>query len=834
MRWLLLIFLFNWFSASAQHSLNLHKGWQFRKAGTGRWYNAEVPGTVHTDLLTNKLIQDPFYGTNESNVQWVESETWEYRLAFDVSSALFKQKHIELQFDGLDTHAEVLLNGKKVIIASNMFRQWTADVRSLLLPARNQLRVRFFPGAVLGKLAKQGDSIRRPENERVYVRKAQYQFGWDWGPRLVTAGIWKGVRLVAWDKMHIEDVQAYMQGDSAELRMEVFSDTAGTFFITTRQMNYNAKFHPPQHVFGGPVRIVKGKNFIRTTGVSGDLIWTWDSIQVLNSIDIEVVDTTDYFAPPIATYNLRFGTRDIQLVTPRDSIGEAFYFTVDGQPTFIKGANWIPVDNFLPRVKKLKRYERLIKAAKEANINMLRVWGGGVYEDDAFYDLCDKYGIMVWQDFMFAGALYPADSAFMKNVESEVRYQVKRLRNHPCIVLWCGNNEIEEAWFNWGWQKQFNYSAEDSSKLWHDYKTIFHELIPFIINELDPQRPYWPSSPSLGWGRDSAYRKGDVHYWGVWWGKEPVEKYNEKAGRFVSEYGMQGMPGIKTIRQFSESKDWDTSSPVMRAHQKHPFGWENIKHYIEARFKTPKTFEDLVYVSQLMQADAIKTAIEAHRRNKPVTMGTLFWQWNDCWPVTSWSAVDYYGRKKALYYEVKRSFAPLTLSVVTDSVTYGLQVSVMSDLADTCVFDIAFQMFDFGGTHIRSGIVTPRDTLLPNGVKKYSLKPNYYLDAPDFYLLFQVKRGDTVLAEYTQHYLPPKKLRLSRPVITWKIRNKYMELQADKFAYGVDIDAPDGVELEDNYFHLHPGQKKSVKFSSTVPVGDLKKMIKIRSLVDTY
>jgi beta-mannosidase len=731
-RIILIIFVFIVFVAQAQQSISLDKGWEFRKVGSDKWYKAEVPGTIHTDLLANKLIPDPFYRDNESKVQWVENETWEYRTTFDIPHELFDQEHIEIQFDGLDTYADIYLNGTKIIRADNMFRQWTADIKLIARRAANKLLIVFSPAAILAKKTREADSIRRPDNERVYVRKAQYQFGWDWGPRLVTCGIWKEVRL-----------------------------------ITT---------------------------------------------------------------PPIEKPS---AINDIKLITGKDSIGESFYFSVNGKPTFIKGANWIPLDNFLPRAKKSKRYEQLIKAAKEANINMLRVWGGGVYEDDVFYDLCDKYGIMVWQDFMFAGALYPADSSALRNIEAEIRYQVKRLRNHPCIALWCGNNEIEEAWFNWGWQKQFNYSAGDSLTLWNDYKKIFHELIPGILKELDPQRPYWPSSPSLGWGRDSAYKKGDVHYWGVWWGKEPVEKYNEKVGRFVSEYGMQGMPGMKTIEQFSLPPDRDTSSAVMRTHQKHPFGWENIKYYIEQKFRAPKSFKDLVYVSQLMQADAIKTAIEAHRRNKPTTMGTMFWQWNDCWPVTSWSAVDYYGRKKALYYEVKRSYNDLVILPIDYKGRYWFKVINESKAISSVQIVVDYIDFNKGVIWFESPV--NRYDIKEDTTCWISMTPNLYNEKRETGCVrVRLQKDETTIASNFLFFNTPKALDLPKAKININITASTITLTSDKFAYGVYIDVPDGVELEDNFFHLVPGEKKIVNFTSSIPLDQLRRNIKTKSLADTY
>ena len=734
----LLVFMVAAYVQAQEVTLPLTRNWQFRKAGDTQWYKAEVPGTVHTDLLANNLIPDPYYRDNEAKVQWVENENWEYRTTFSATPALLKKKYFELVFDGLDTHADVFLNDKKVLQADNMFRQWRVPVTSFLRPGNNTLRVQFYSSARMAREKKAAENIPYPDNERIYVRKAQYQFGWDWGPRMVTAGIWRGVQLTGKDS-------------------------------------------PVAHE---PLRS----------------------------------------KPP----------RNVKLVTQRDSIGEAFYFTVDGKRTFIKGANWIPSDNFIPRAKKLARYEQLLQAAKEANINMLRVWGGGIYEEDVFYDLCDKYGIMVWQDFMFAGAMYPGDSAFLNNVAEEVRYQVKRLRHYPSIVLWCGNNEIEEAWHNWGWQKQHGYSAADSAKLWNDYQKLFHQIIPRILQELDPARPYWPSSPSLGWGRDSAYKKGDVHYWGVWWGREPVEKYREKIGRFMSEYGMEGMPDIKTIKQFSVPADWDTTSATMRVHQKHPFGYQNIKYYIERKFRTPKSFKDLVYVSQLMQADAISTAIEAHRGNIPVTMGTLLWQWNDCWPVTSWSTLDYYGRKKALFYEVKRDFEKVVILPLLEADQY--RVKVVSELPDPLNFSIEADIIDLVKGVKKTLPVTQNSRTDANGAFLVNYKRDASLeDSAHSILSFRVVSEGKTIARNLLLLAAPKNLQLPLPALKWRIvENKILEVRSDKFAYGVQVDVPDGVRLEDNYFHLLPGEIKRIRVTSSLPLETVKKNINISSLVDTY
>jgi beta-mannosidase len=556
-------------SSQAQpFSLSLHKGWMFKEATATQWLPATVPGTVHTDLMRHKRIPDPFYRDNEAKVQWVAEKDWDYRLHFNITSAQLAVRHLELVFEGLDTYADIYLNGRLLLHADNMFRTWRLDVKPHLNPGKNELAIRFHNAAHhADSLARIALPLVRPsDNNRHYVRKAQYHFGWDWGPRLVTAGIWRKVSLQGWEDTIAEDL-------------------------------------------------------------------SWKS-----------------------------GLKKVALIQQPDSAGRSFYFKIDNQPVFMKGANWIPADVFLPRIGK-EKYRQLLMAAKEANFNMLRVWGGGIYEDDAFYDLCDSLGIMVWQDFMFAGAMYPGDEHFMESVKQEVIDNIKRLRRHPCIVLWCGNNEMDEAWHNWGWQQQFKLTAADSTRLWQDYTRLFHELLPQLVKEHDGTRPYISTSPTHGWGRKQSMTEGDSHYWGVWWGLEPIEKYTEKIPRFMSEYGMQAMPDWETIKSFSQPQDRDTASVVMRAHQKHPTGYKTLATYLQQNDYHPTSFKGFGEATQELQARALTTAITAHINAAPYCMGTLFWQFNDCWPVSSWSVVDYYGRKKKAYHAVKKLYAKPVLKL---------------------------------------------------------------------------------------------------------------------------------------------------------------------------
>ena len=561
----ILCFINLFFVANAQNSsVVLKNGWQFRQEKTVKWNAATVPGEVHTDLLNNKLIPDPFFRDNEKKLQWIEKKNWEYKTSFQVTPEALKKKNAALVFDGLDTYATVYLNGKLILKANNMFRQWRVDVKKYLNPGTNKLVVVFVSAQnVVDLLAKKDLPFVIPDNPRAYVRKAQYHFGWDWGPKFTTCGIWKEVRLETFDEK------------------------------------------------------------------------TPEKPYVLN--------------------------RKIELVQQPDSLGKSFYFKIDDKAVYMKGANYIPSDAFLSRVTK-KDYEKIVLSAKDANMNMLRVWGGGIYEDDYFYDLCDKYGINVWQDFMFAGTMVPGDKAFFDNVKAEVQYQVKRLRHHPSIVLWCGNNESDEAFKNWGWQKSMNMSKQDSTRLWKDYVRLFQDSIPKWVKEVDDKRPYISSSPLFGWGRKQSITEGDSHYWGTWWGLEDIEVVKNKTGRFVSEYGMQAMPNYSSIEKFTLPEDRHLFSDVLKAHQKAGNGFTKLNSYLNRYFidstkvKNMKV-EDYTYLTQCLQYYSLKNIIGIHRSKAPYNMGTLVWQLNDCWPVASWSVTDYYNRQpKAAWYAMREAY----------------------------------------------------------------------------------------------------------------------------------------------------------------------------------
>jgi beta-mannosidase len=523
---------------------------------------------------------------------------------------------------------------------------------------------------------------------------------------------------------------------------------------------------------------------------------------------------------------LKIGLRTIELVQEKDAFGTSFYFKLNGKSVFMKGANYVPQDSFLPRVPDAT-YFSLVENAKKANMNMLRVWGGGVYADDEFYNACDANGILVWQDFMFACAMYPGDEQFVENIKQEVIDNVNRLQNHPSIALWCGNNENDEGWHNWGWQKQFKYSQADSTKIWNDYKKVFHEVIPQTLDGLlsKEKNLYWPSSPSIGWGRKESLTQGDSHYWGVWWGKEPFEMYKKKVGRFMSEYGFQGMPNLETLEKVISKEDFNFTSDAFKNHQKHPTGFETINEYMARDFPVPYSLEKYNYVSQLLQARGMKIAIEAHRLAKPYCMGSLYWQLNDCWPVTSWSTLDYYGNWKAAHYQVKESFAPILLAVKENADGYSIIGS--NDNLEAISGTLAVKLIDFSGKELWSA--TKECALdVEKSTNCFQISnadlPKFEKEKTVLVIAFTSNQKKTVAHHY---FVKPKELQLEKPTIEINIVGETLiELKTNTLAKNVYLQANDAF-FEENYFDLLPGIPKIIKTEK--PTQETKAM----SLFDT-
>lgn len=809
------------FAQFSERNLSSEK-WQFKNSKENKWLTASVPGTVHLDLMNNKIIPDPYQDENEKKVQWVENEDWDYQTSFNISSKELANQNIDLVFNGLDTFSEIYLNGKLLQSTDNMFRKWTIPVKQNLKTGENTLQVKFKSAVNVGKELAKKVPFTTPESPRSYVRKAQYQFGWDWGPRLVTAGIWKNVQLNFWNQAKLENVKIEQKAftrQKADLNIhaEIFAEKEGKYSFLINKVSQNITLKSGKNLISIPYQIQNPK------------LWQPNGWGDPNLYQLKILLQKD--SKTIAEKSERIGLRTVELIQEKDEKGKSFYFKVNGNPMYAKGTNWIPSDSFTPRITKAK-YQKLIKDSKEANMNMIRVWGGGIYEDDEFFKACDENGILVWQDFMFAGSFYPSDENFQKNVEMEVKDQVERLQNHPSLALWCGNNEVDEAIVNWGYQKQFKYSKEDSVQVWKDYKKIFHEVIPNAIKKYatNDKQIYWPSSPSIGWGHKESLTEGDSHYWGVWWGEQSFEIYNEKVPRFASEYGFQGMPTLETTKSmFSGAPDLSLQNGTIKAHEKHSRGWEIIDNYMKRDYHIPTDFVKYNYVSQLLQARGMQIAIEAHRRAKPYNMGTLYWQLNDCWPVVSWSSIDYLGNWKALHYQIKRSFEnQVILTEEKDGVLNFYAVNdELKKFEDVSLIVYAKK---FNGDTIVRRRTDCKKRCLDGILKLASPKTSFFISESErdnsFLNLVLVDKKGNKIAESNYFFSKSKDLKLTKPTIQIKkISPTEIEVSTDVLAK--DVYLMGDTHFSDNFFDLLPKMSKRIKLSK--PLGK----VEVMSLFDT-
>jgi beta-mannosidase len=821
---ILFAFLFIQILMNAQFSernLSSEK-WQFKNTKDDSWLTATVPGTVHLDLMSNKIIPDPYKDENEKKVQWIENEDWEYQTRFKVSAKELENQNVDLLFNGLDTFSEIYLNGQLLKTTDNMFRKWTVPVKAYLKNGENHLQIKFKSAINVGNELAKKLPFTTPETPRSFVRKAQYQFGWDWGPRLVTAGIWKDVRLKFWNRAKIENVKIEQkkitdQQAALQIHTEIFADKGGKYTLSINNINHQIQLNKGKNTVGFPFTIEHPKLW-QPNGWGDSHLY---NIEISLQKDSQILSNTTESV----------GLRTIELVQEKDGKGKSFYFKVNGNPMYAKGTNWIPSDSFTPRITK-EKYQKLIKDCKDAHMNMIRVWGGGIYEDDEFYKACDENGILVWQDFMFAGSFYPSNEDFVHNVKEEVKDQVNRLQNHPSIALWCGNNEIDEAIVNWGYQKQLKYSKEDSLQVWRDYKKLFHEVIPNTLKEnlTSEKNIYWPTSPSIGWGHKESLTEGDSHYWGVWWGEFPFEIFNEKVPRFASEYGFQSMPGLEATKaMFSEKPDLSLDNPNIQAHEKNTRGFHIISEYMKRDYMVPDNFIQYNYVSQLLQAHGMQTAIEAHRRAKPYNMGTLYWQLNDCWPVISWSSIDYLGNWKALHYQVRRSFENQV--VLPEEKDGFLNIYAINDeLKEFEDVFVEIIVVKFSG-EIVNEIATARNGKTLKDIEKFDpiKMENVIQDSNknEVFLKLTLKdKNKKVIAEGTHFFAKPKDLKLPKPTIKIrKMSTGEIEISTDVLAK--DVYLMGDTHFSDNFFDLLPNTSKRITLSK--PLDN----IKVMSLWDT-
>ncbi len=826
--------------------LALDHGWQFRQIQTSGqdadsgWLPATVPGDVHLDLLANKQIPDPFYRDNESRLQWIEKESWEYRLEFAVTPELLARSNIDLVFDGLDAAAQVYVNGAQVLNADNSFRTWRVPVKGNLHSGTNLLRV-VFPSPIKAAEKVAATDPWQPRTktaEKTYIRKSAYEYGWDWGPTFVTSGIWRPVQIEAWDKARIggfairqRDVSKDVAHVDAEI--EIDASSAGPAKISVQYedagksvtISSNASLHAGDNVIDVPVEIRQPKLWY-PAGYGDQALYEFTA-----HLGVGTADSDER--------KIKTGLRSIVLRRQLDQWGRSFELVVNGIPVFAKGADVIPFDSFPNRVTTTD-YRRILQSARDANMNMIRHWGGGYYETDEFYQICDELGIMVWQDFMFGNDWQPGTYAFKQSIEAEADDQVRRLRNHPSIVLWCGNNETEEA-LDWG--PRATLPSDVKYQMWQDYLTEFSGILNRVVARLEPEIPYWPSSPSSDYEELSDhYQSGDTHIWDVWHGRVPFATYETHHGRFVTEYGFQSFPEMRTIEAFTQPEDrTNIFTPVMLAHQKNDEGNSIIHDYLLKDYPEPKDFASFLYVSQVLQAEGIKIGAEHFRRSRPETMGSIFWQLNDCWPVASWSSIDYYGRWKALQYYARRFYAPILVSPHVEE--GSVKVYIVSDKTAVQPATLRVRLMDFDGKVLLES--TQQVSVDPQASKVYLDWPLVKLtqagaaDTSHVFVVAELNEGGTEISRNLTYLAPTKEVHLKPANLavetsggngSYTIRITSPVLARDVYLSFGDLD----MQLSDNYFNLLPGETREIAVRGTAALDAIKAQLRVISLTDAF
>jgi beta-mannosidase len=780
---------------------------------------ASVPGTVHTDLLARGILADPFVGMNENPAQWVDTQQWVYRRRFKISPKMLREPRIELLAEGLDTFAEIRINRKAVALTANMFIAHRISIKRYLRKGLNTIEILFDSPTVRSKALEERHGRLRValEPHRVYTRKAQYSFGWDWGPKFTTSGIWKNIRIESCSGPRLNHPFARVRSVRpemaiVELSVEIEHATRGTL---------NLRSSVEKGAWGAT-------NIVRVTGSTASILvhipnpglW-WPNgygDQVLYHAHISLLDDET----EIDSIELPFAIRTVRLMQENDDEGTTFILEVNGVKIFCKGADWIPSDTFIPRIPD-STYERLLGLAKESHMNMIRVWGGGFYEQDVFYNLCDRLGLMVWQDFMFACGEYPQDRWFLDEVKSEASSVVRRLRNHPSIVVWCGNNECE--WI---------FCTENAGKSPDDMSgaRIFSGILPAICKVLDGTRPYWRSSP-FGTNFPNGESDGNHHQWTVWSFWKDYKEYENDKGRFITEFGFQAPANRRTFEDVLPEKDCTPQSPSFEHHNKQVEGPERLIRFQAAHHRISTDFDGFIYKCQLVQAEALKCAVEHWRRRKFLTAGTLFWQLNDCWPVSSWAVIDSALRPKAAYYFAKQFYAPLLVSFKTTA--GGIEVHFTNDRLKPVSGTWKIELRSFNGkrrwSRERSAKVAGNSSsrLLSVGSAEYT-----GFDSATHYLHAQFLIEGAVVAMNRFFFEEPKRLRLPVADVSAVLRKGKegacrLSIKADRFVKYLRLELED-VLFDDNYFDLDAGEWREIMFNSTLGVNDIKKKLRLRWL----
>ncbi len=807
---------------------SLQEGWTFCRVGSEEIRPAVVPGSVYTDMLRNGQMEDPFYRDNEKEALRLMEEDYEYCCVFDVRPAVLACRRQILRFDGVDTVADICLNHTHLGSPCNMHRIWEYDVTGFLNPTGNTLRVILHSPTKYIAEAYRKVPTRGTEDAMdgfVHLRKAHYMFGWDWGAHLPDAGLFRPVTLLGVEEGRIDHVyitQRHEEGRvilhfDAEIQRE--PDEEGLF--------YTVKVTAPDG------EILEGAKEEHVLTIFRPQLW-WPNGYGEQPLYQAEVTLFSEDGRELDRWSGRIGLRTFCVDRSEREDGENFAFCVNGVNLFAMGADYIPEDHLLGRVTPEKT-RALLEKARWANFNSIRVWGGGYYPDDWFYDCCDELGLIVWQDFMFACALYDLTPAFEENVRAEITDNIKRLRHHACLGLWCGNNEMESFLAEGTpWQRKVSERR--------DYLILFERILPELVRCYDPERFYWPSSPSSGGSFDDPQdpARGDVHYWEVWHGGKPFTEYRNHTFRFLSEFGFQSFPLMKTVETFTEEKDRNIFSYVMEKHQRNGSANGKIMSYMQQMYLYPSDFSTVLFASQLLQADGIRYGVEHFRRNRGRCMGTIYWQLNDCWPVASWSSVDFCGRLKALHYCARRFFAPLLLSCEEqgmlsaneelnrqhfDEFEKSIRLNVSNETRQRQAGTVHWALRGADAGIIQSG---EQDMEVP-ALTSVWLEKLAFPEADPFtqYVSYALEQDGEIVSEGTVLFSYPKYFSFLDPQIFCEVEGDELVVHAKAYAKSVEIlNEQEDLLLSDNYFDMNAGEKR-VKIISGAPEG-----LRLRSVYD--